>query len=444
MNISIVGVGMYPHEVGGAQTNAFHVANGLAQRGHEVTALVFHRAHGQVVTHEDRADGFRRIRVGIPDELWRSPLSRELAPIRAWLADVAAAALQRRPPDLVHFFRHSPVQSLVLDLVEAAAVPGVFTALGFAYFCARGPLVSTPGTTCDGRIDTHRCEACMFLRGRQGHGLQPFAALAMRALDTVAPTWKACQPQLQVARRTAQSWSRMTRMHLTAIAPSQVVERTFRANGFPADRIERLTYGIPESVIAQRRPKSAATRPRFTYLGKISEYKGTLVAVEAARLAAAQGARFELRIFGPVHADREPYHRDLAAAVEAVPWPGGVTVRLCGRYQQDQLAEIHADTDAMVFTSLWPENATIVVLEALALGTPVLASDVEGVTEFIRDGENGWIYPRGDAAALAARMTELCRSPAALRTAQAGTRCVLTAAQMIDGLEAVYARTASS
>lgn len=441
MNVAILGVGMYPEEVGGAQTHAFHVAQGLTRRGHEVTAVIFQRGGDRVTTGESTGPDFRRIRIGIPEALWRAPAEARLAGLRAQLVHAAGEALAKQRPALVHFFRTSPIHQTMLDIVEAAGVPGVFTALGFSAFCARGPLVRPPGVICDGRISPFRCESCMLFRGRDGtEGRGVWTRKALGGVGRVAPALMTAHPQLRSVRRTQRAWRRMLSMNLTAIVPSQVVERTFAENGFPRERMLRLTYGIPEEMTAQRPVRRLSPRLRFTYLGKISSYKGPLIAVEAARLAAAQGARFSLRIFGPLDVAADGYHRALKKAVASTAWPDGVEVSLCGRYRQEELAAIHAGTDALVFTSLWPENATIVVLEALALGTPVIASDAEGVTEFIREGRNGWIYPRGRADALADRMLRLCRRPDELVRAQAGTHCVLTLPQMVDALEQHYDR----
>jgi glycosyltransferase involved in cell wall biosynthesis len=64
-------------------------------------------------------------------------------------------------------------------------------------------------------------------------------------------------------------------------------------------------------------------------------------------------------------------------------------------------------------------------LEALACGVPVVAADVGGLRETIRDGETGWTYPRGDAEALASRIADVLDSPGeALRRTAAGQRLV--------------------
>jgi glycosyltransferase involved in cell wall biosynthesis len=71
---------------------------------------------------------------------------------------------------------------------------------------------------------------------------------------------------------------------------------------------------------------------------------------------------------------------------------------------QSQLPEIHRSLDLVVIPSLWHENATIVLLESRALGTPVLVSNVEGMAPLIEPGRNGFTFPMGDAQALAERL----------------------------------------
>ena len=52
--------------------------------------------------------------------------------------------------------------------------------------------------------------------------------------------------------------------------------------------------------------------------------------------------------------------------------------------------------DVLLVPSLCYENSPTVIYELLALGVPVLAADIGGVAELIREGKNGWTYPAGD------------------------------------------------
>lgn len=60
-----------------------------------------------------------------------------------------------------------------------------------------------------------------------------------------------------------------------------------------------------------------------------------------------------------------------------------------------------ATARALVLGSRWPENAPLVVLEARAAGCPVIAPAVGGLPELVEPGVDGWLYPAGDADALA-------------------------------------------
>ena len=56
---------------------------------------------------------------------------------------------------------------------------------------------------------------------------------------------------------------------------------------------------------------------------------------------------------------------------------------------------------AVVLPSEWYENAPISILEAYALGKPVIGADIGGIPEMVREGETGMLFPSGDSQKLA-------------------------------------------
>lgn len=78
----------------------------------------------------------------------------------------------------------------------------------------------------------------------------------------------------------------------------------------------------------------------------------------------------------------------------------GDRVRLLGAQPRATVLELFAAADASALASSW-ENFPHTLVEALAVGTPVIATSVGGVPEVVRDGENGLLVPVGDTAALA-------------------------------------------
>jgi glycosyltransferase involved in cell wall biosynthesis len=84
----------------------------------------------------------------------------------------------------------------------------------------------------------------------------------------------------------------------------------------------------------------------------------------------------------------------------------GENVRLLGALPRERVLELLAAADATVLSSAW-ENFPHVLVESLAVGTPVVATEVGGVPEIVQDGANGLLVPPDDPAALAAAIGRL-------------------------------------
>jgi glycosyltransferase involved in cell wall biosynthesis len=104
---------------------------------------------------------------------------------------------------------------------------------------------------------------------------------------------------------------------------------------------------------------------------------------------------------GPVRADLE--------ALAAKEVPGRVTFH--GRLAKDQLFDLLRRSSVAVVPSTWYENQPMAVLEALAIGLPVIGSDLGGVPELIEPGHDGLLVTAGDDKALATAMGEVLADP---------------------------------
>jgi D-inositol-3-phosphate glycosyltransferase len=118
----------------------------------------------------------------------------------------------------------------------------------------------------------------------------------------------------------------------------------------------------------------------------------------------------------------------------------GDLVTFLGKRSQDALPYFYASADVVVMPSLY-ESFGMVALEAMACGTPVVASDVGGLSFVVRDGETGFLVPENDPEALAACLGNLLRDPK-LR-ARLGARGVEVAkhyawTRIADQIEALY------
>jgi glycosyltransferase involved in cell wall biosynthesis len=177
----------------------------------------------------------------------------------------------------------------------------------------------------------------------------------------------------------------------------------------------------------------ADARPVISLVQRLSPPKTPLVFVHALPRILAERPDATVWIVGD---------GPLRAAVEAAVGTTGLTgrVRLLGL--RKDVPDVLSASDVTVHSSL-REGLPRVVLEALAVGTPIVATDVGGVADVIVDGVNGLLVPPEDPRALAqAVLATLADPAAATRRVEAGRAAVgpFSARQMLDDQHALYRR----
>ncbi|UXH79496.1 glycosyltransferase [Roseateles amylovorans] len=140
---------------------------------------------------------------------------------------------------------------------------------------------------------------------------------------------------------------------------------------------------------------------RLLCVGRLSEQKGHLLLIEAAALVAAQEPDFELVLAGDGEL-RQPIEERIAALKL------GGHVRITGWIGSDQVRTEMLAARALVLAS-FAEGLPVVVMEAMALGRPVVSTGIAGIPELVQPGDNGWLVPAGDAQALADAMLACLR-----------------------------------
>ncbi len=198
---------------------------------------------------------------------------------------------------------------------------------------------------------------------------------------------------------------------LTAVAP---------LDG-PARRAFRAAQGVPD------------TRPVISLVQRLSPPKTPLVFVRALPRILAERPDAVAWIVGD---------GPLAASAEQAVTAAGLAGRVAFLGLRKDMPDILSASDVIVHSSI-REGLPRVVLEALAVGTPVVATAVGGVPDVLADGVNGLLVPPEDPAALAGAVLATLADPAATaRRVQAGHAAVrpFSARQMLDEQHALYRR----
>jgi glycosyltransferase involved in cell wall biosynthesis len=187
---------------------------------------------------------------------------------------------------------------------------------------------------------------------------------------------------------------------------SDFMTKAVLANGVPRERVTPLHLGVDLPGIRRRVRRTRddvcaelGLRPGqllVTMVGNIREWKGQHVLVEAlGLLTPAERAQLRIAFVGAVTTAGKAYETQLKEMVarlgvaDCVSWLGG----------RSDVPDLFAASDLAVHCSIRPEPFGLVVIEAMALGTPVAGSNAGGPAEVITPS-SGWLYEPGSSAQL--------------------------------------------
>lgn len=205
------------------------------------------------------------------------------------------------------------------------------------------------------------------------------------------------------------------------ICVSGYVARTMAASGFDPARL-----GVKGHFVQEAPGSEGEGDGRVLFVGRLAEEKGFDVLANAALLL--PGLQLSVVGEGPARARWE----------ERL----GPRAHWLGSLGRSELMARMRRSSACVVPSLGTETFGLVAMEAQACGIPVIVSDAGGLPERVRPGVDGWVFPKGDHAALAARLRGLLADPVQARSmGQAGLQKVrheLDAGSNMSSLETIY------
>lgn len=420
-----------PETIAGAEVNTYKLATDLHSRhGYEVH--VFCRGCDfeceQYRVRDEMLDGLhvRRVDFGRdgPRNRWRRHDPRVTSAFRRTLAEVR--------PAVVHFQHFMYLSTDLAAIAKEYGAAVVISLRNFWFRCPVGSLAYHDGSLCDRTVGLD-CLPCLW-PARDGRKrkvlpwkqLDPLISAGYRATGgrlTLVGTLAEMLPSLT----TWESEFRAALLAADAIhSPSEFLKSKLVEFGVPTERVSVVPNGFvfdPSRTIAKR----PAEKLRLTMIGT-HPLKGLHVLVDA--FSRLPQDRVALSVYGQV-ADAKYFEDQRRRAT-------GLSVEFRGVYSQDQLYDVFADTDVLVVPSVWYENCPTVIREAFATGTPVVAADVGGMAEAIRDGTDGLLFHVGDADSLHRALNWLVDRPDEVTRLAAGITLPLTQQQCTDGIRAIY------
>ena len=187
-----------------------------------------------------------------------------------------------------------------------------------------------------------------------------------------------------------------------AVSPAA---RRYVNNTFPGD------YEIiPNGIDFNRFSADVAPMPQFQdgklnilFVGRLEKRKGLRYLLEAYGKLKWDLPNIRLIVVGPGNPDKESYRIISSQNLQDVEFVGPVSYEDLPRY--------YASADIFCSPATGAESFGIVLLEAMAAGKPVVASDIEGFRGIVTDGEQGLLVPKKDSNALAEALRALAQDP---------------------------------
>ena len=346
-----------PHHYGGYELLCRDAVDAWRDRGHDVLVLCTdHRVVGRVDEAEPGVE--RSLQFYWRDfEILRPPLRTRFRIERAnrarWLD-----ALEQFRPDVVSVWNYGMFGFPMLAEVVRRQIPLVLV-IGDLWPCW-GPVFDPWTSAFDGGRAVRR--------------------VLGRVVERVTGIPKAL-PDLG-AHSVALPASEWLRSRIERDSPFRFAHMTVVPHGFDA-----RDFPIVEPAVAVARPFGW----NLLLPGRLDERKGWRTAVQA--LTALPDASLTLAGAGD---ERE---RVAVRAVAAALGVGGRVQHLV--VERSEMAALYRDADVVLFPSEWEEPFGIVGLEAMASGTPVVATATGGSAEYLHDASNCLQFPVGDPAALA-------------------------------------------
>ena len=166
------------------------------------------------------------------------------------------------------------------------------------------------------------------------------------------------------------------------------------------EKLETVRLGIdPEQFVAK--PRTPLDRSVFEVIsvGRLAPEKAQRVLIDAVAHLVGEGRRVRLRIVGegPERSALEKHIADTKTAD---------VVRLEGALNQDQLKTLYRESDAFALAS-FAEGVPVVLMEAMAMEIPCVATRIAGIPELIQDGVDGLLATPGNTGEMATALAKL-------------------------------------
>lgn len=394
--ILVVAHGYPPNQMAGAEQQMRRKVRWWNEHGHTVRVvaadpkLSIEEPFGRIDHTRDEVDGVRvdRLRFAVADGT---------RPLRdtyyyPWLDRALRRQVEEFQPEIIYQLSGSLFGLYPLEIAVEHGVPSVLFATDFWHRCQRHTLLRPDGSCCPGPRHPSDCAACRLTARRSagmlGSRVQKFAWSLASTSGRIASESIGLQTGGVASFDERETHVDAALSHVgLVVCNSLFLTNVFVNLGVDPGRILTIRQGmddLPPQPFTRREP--AINRPlRVLYLGQVTRHKGVDLLVAAVSRLIHEGLDVNLRVHGPV--------TDGALSIQA---DGDGRIQLGSPLSRTEIMEILAESDVLVAPSRWFENSPNVILEAQAMGVPVITANHGGMAEMVQHEVDGLLFEPGN------------------------------------------------
>ncbi|MCA9932335.1 MAG: glycosyltransferase [Anaerolineales bacterium] len=417
LNIVLATSQFLPDVYGGVETYTLGLAQEFQKVGHNVHIICTRQETTESSELQLIDDTFAEIPVRRVIVNQNIQLKRQMQ--RAYSPEIALkvkqAALEWKA-DVVHVTNFSALSAAIIPALRELGIPIIWTATDFGMTCARYILIKKNGHLCSGQATFHNCLDC--LRPNSGFSDPLFQALTYTPQNTSYNFAKLAQKMPLKKQGVLQTAiivkERLDLLPLLSeidliLAPSSWMKEILIQNGVNSEKIHVSVYGIETKVSKPQFAKT--TYPlHFGFIGRIHPMKGVDILIKAFNQL-NNNQKAKLTIYGSPSPDQFRYAGQLWSLAKDNPH-----IIFGKQLNREQIPAAFEDLDILVVPSIWYENSPIAILESLSYLTPVIASNVAGITDIVLHGQTGLLFERGSIKELAEQMQSIIDNPHLIKT----------------------------
>ena len=378
MKVLMISEYWHPKIRGGGEISPFLLAKHLIQQNVEVHVLT---SHFKNLKKEENLEGMmvhRNLKTGEDPSAFISNIKRNLF-FKQSLKREFLALYNKEKFDIVHCFNLTSTPIIKLkDKINAKFVAHVNNNLPF---CPKGDLMFNGITSCDKYNTGIKCIPCIMKSKEVGKMRNNFY------LKYNPYFW------YLIYRRCSNIINNLKMFDfLTAI--SEFTQEELVRRGFDRDKIAVIP-NIVEIDKFLKIEKANNKVPRLLYLGSYIRSKGPQVFLNSLN---GLNLDYEASFYG---------NGTLKERMQDFVRRNKIPATINDAVSYEKITELYQEHDIIIFPSLWPEPFGRIIIESMAAGRPIVASNVGSVKYLIKGGETGLLFSPGDADDLKATLKRL-------------------------------------